>query len=180
MISFFRVLGRPCGRRPFWTPLGLQTGVLRGSASCISLRNFGRAAEIRTRDLLHPKQEISITYRQSSMKIRDLRWYDLDAKWTPKAQICRFGLHSDFWTIPAHVVATSPDSAHQVTLTLPGRETRATKGPGRERRMRNMRGNASRKTAAISLPRRFPAVRTNTRALLARSALISSGRYLSL
>ena len=43
-----------------------------------------------------------------------------------------------------------------------------------------MRGNAATNAAAISLPRRFPAVRTNTLALLARSALISSGRYLSL
>src|ERR1022692_924189 len=99
LISFFRVLGRPCGRRPFWTPLGLQTGVLRGSASCISLRNFGRAAEIRTRDLLHPKQEISTTCRPTLMKTKDLRSCDLDARWTPDGRrtpkVRGFGLHPD-------------------------------------------------------------------------------------
>mgnify|MGYP001575698702 CR=1 FL=1 len=71
-------------------------------------------------------------------------------------------------------------NADQVIVTCPDCETRATKGPGREWRTRYKRGNAARKTAAISLPRRFPAVRTNTLALLARSALISNGRYLNL
>jgi len=62
----------------------------------------------------------------------------------------------------------------------PDRDRRATKGPGRELRIERILGNATRKTAAISLPRRLPAVRTNTLALLAFSAAISSGRYLSL
>ena len=56
---------------------------------------IGRAAGIRTRDLLHPKQKISITYRPLSMKTKDLWWCDLDARWTPERGIWRFGLRTD-------------------------------------------------------------------------------------
>jgi hypothetical protein len=40
----------------FWTPSGLQTRELELWVVCKSLRKNGRAGEIRTRDLLHPKQ----------------------------------------------------------------------------------------------------------------------------
>jgi hypothetical protein len=73
-----------------------------------------------------------------------------------------------------------PKNAHQVMTTWPDCETRATNGPGRERRTLQIRGSAARKTVAISMPRRLPAVSTKTLALLALSAAISSGRYLSL
>ena len=79
----------------------------------------------------------------------------------------------------AHTVFENRWSNQEIT-TLAACEIRATKGPRRELRTRYMRGSASRKTAAIWLPRRFPAVRTNTLALLARRAAISNGRYLSL
>ena len=69
---------------------------------------------------------------------------------------------------------------NHVIVTCPDCETRATNGPGREWRTLQIRGSAVRKTAAISMPRRFPAVRTNTLALLALNAAISSGRYRSL
>ena len=55
----------------------------------------GRAGEIRTRDLLHPKQEISTTCRPSSLKTKDLYRGDLDAKWTPKRRTGPFGLQPD-------------------------------------------------------------------------------------
>jgi len=64
-------------------------------------------------------------------------------------------------------------------VTCPERETLATKGPGEEESILQIRGRAVLKTAAISVPRRLPAVKTKTLALLARSAAISSGRYLS-
>jgi hypothetical protein len=68
----------------------------------------------------------------------------------------------------------------QAILTAPDCETRAMNGPGRELRRVRILGTALTKTPAISLPRRLPAVRTNTRALLARNAASSKGRYLNL
>src|SRR5579862_4637508 len=73
-----------------------------------------------------------------------------------------------------------PWDSNHVMVTWPDCETRATNGPGREWRTLRILGSAARKTSAISMPRRLPAVRTNTLALLALSAAISSGRYLSL
>jgi hypothetical protein len=35
---------------------------------------------------LHPKQEISMTYRQLRLKTKDLWWCNLDAKWTPNGR----------------------------------------------------------------------------------------------
>jgi hypothetical protein len=69
--------------------------------------------------------------------------------------------------------------ADQLMVTIPDWEMRATKGPRCERKALQIRANAATNTAAISLPRRFPAVRTNTLALLSRRAAISSGRYLN-
>ena len=63
------------------------------------------------------------------------------------------------------------------TLTLPPFVTLPTNGPGRTRRIREIAGNALRNTSAISLPLKFPATRTNTRAPLDLNAAISSGRY---
>jgi hypothetical protein len=54
---------------------------------------------------------------------------------------------------------------------------RATNGPVRDCNIRQIAGSAAMKASAISPPRRLPAVRTNTRAPLARSAAISSGRF---
>ena len=45
---------------PVWTQLTRPHGV----GSLQVFEEFGRAGEIRTRDLLHPKQKISITYRR--------------------------------------------------------------------------------------------------------------------
>jgi hypothetical protein len=47
------------------------------------------------RNLLHSKQQISITYRQHSMKTQGLERRDLGAKWTPKRVFSPLGLRSD-------------------------------------------------------------------------------------
>src|ERR1700685_1170910 len=52
--------------------------------------------------------------------------------------------------------------SNQMTTTSPDRETRAIKGPALDLRIFSIRGNAAKNAAAISLPRRLPAVRTNT------------------
>ncbi len=75
----------------------------------------------------------------------------------------------------------APDRATgYVTVRWADCEMRATNGPGTECRTLQIRGSAAIKTAAISVPRRLPAIRTNTLALLAHSAATSNGRYLSL
>jgi putative intracellular protease/amidase len=84
------------------------------------------------------------------------------------------GICNGFQILVESMIPLRSPMPNQVIVTCPDRETRATKGPGREWRTRYIRGNAARKTEAISLPRRFPAVSTNTLALLARSAPISN------
>jgi len=44
---------------------------------------------------LHPKQQISTTYRELLLKRKDLASFNLDAKWTPKPGNLAFGLHLD-------------------------------------------------------------------------------------
>ena len=67
-----------------------------------------------------------------------------------------------------------------VIVTFPACETRARNGPCLEWRILQIFGNADKNVVAICRPRRLPAVRTNTLALLALSAAISRGRYCNL
>src|ERR1022692_245745 len=136
------------GRAPgvhVWTPVGLQTRGLGRADVCNSLRNLVGPPRFELGTSCTPSKKYqSITYRQSSLKTKDFWWCDLDAKWTPRAEL---GDLDSKWT-PLH----GRPGLDQVTLTCPGRETRARKGPGTSLSNWEIRGSAVRKTAADLTP----------------------------
>ena len=70
--------------------------LISGGSVCKSLWEFGRGGRIRTTDLLVPKQEISTTYENRSLKTQDLHVFGLDPIWTLKANVWRNGAS---WTL---------------------------------------------------------------------------------